>query len=257
MLKINDLWVNVDGKEILKGVNLEIGERETHALIGANASGKTTLVLTIMGYPSYEVTRGDILFKGEELKDKPIEERARKGIGCAFQHSPEVRGVKLRDVIRLCGGLEPWDPLREGEEAFASEILKRVGLGESFKGRDLNLGFSGGERRRSELAQILAMRPKLMILDEPDSGVDIDSIKLIGEELRRAVQELESSVLVITHHRHILQYLKADIVHVMDKGRIVISGDPDEIIAAIEEKGYERYLEATIGFGMKREGRGE
>lgn len=248
MLKVEDLWVSVGGVEVLKGVNLIIGNKETHVLLGPNACGKSTLVLAILGYPAYKVTSGSIVFDDQDLIGKPISERATLGIGLAYQNPPEVRGVKLRDIIRLLAGGEPWDPLVELEETLATPFLERVGLNPgSFLNRDINLGFSGGEKKRSELALIFAMRAKLMLLDEPDSGVDIDSVKLIGTEIGRAVKELGSSVLVITHHRHILQYLEPDIAHVMYAGRIISSGEPREIISKVEEDGYERYARKILG----------
>ncbi len=242
MLEILDLHVEVDGKEILKGVSIKINKGETHVLVGPNASGKSTLALTILGYPVYKVTKGRIIFEGQDLGEKDIFERARLGVALAHQNPPEIRGVKLRDVIRLIAGKEPWNPLIEPEEKFAVQFLERVGFDRSFLARDINLGFSGGERKRSELAQVFAMKPKLMMLDEPDSGVDIDSLRLLGREINRAAEELKSSVLVITHHCHILRYLKPTQTHVMYDGKIVSSGRPDELIPRIEELGYEEYM---------------
>lgn len=248
MLKVQNLRVNVGEAEVLKGVNLTIGEKETHVLLGPNACGKTTLALAILGYPAYKVTGGSIVFNGQDLTGKDISERANLGIGLAYQNPPEVRGVKLRDIVRLIAGSEPWDPLIEPEERLATPFLERVGLNAgSFLTRDINLGFSGGEKKRSELAQVFAMRAKLMLLDEPDSGVDIDSVKLIGTEIGKAAKELASSVLVITHHRHILQYLEPDIAHIMYDGRIIISGEPKAIISKIEEEGYEKYARKILG----------
>jgi len=248
MLKVEDLRISVGGAEVLRGVNLIIGNKQTHVLLGPNACGKTTLALAILGYPAYKVTGGSIVFDGQDLVGKTISERANLGVGLAYQNPPEVRGVKLRDIIRLIAGSEPWDPLVEPEERVATPFLERVGLNAgSFLTRDINLGFSGGEKKRSELAQVFAMGVKLMLLDEPDSGVDIDSVKLIGTEIGRAAEELASSVLVITHHRHILQYLKPDVAHVMYAGRIISSGEPGEIISRIEEEGYERYAREILG----------
>jgi len=245
-LLIKDLHVNVGEKSVLHGVNLKIEKKEIHVLMGPNACGKTTLALVVMGYPAYRITRGQIVFDGHELSGKDVSERAKLGIGLAYQNPPEVCGVKLRDLIRLLAGKGPWDPLKEPEESFATKFLGRVGLNpESFLGRDINLGFSGGERKRSELAQIFAMKPRLMILDEPDSGVDIDSLKLVGREISKVVIELGSSVLIITHHRHILQYLSPKVVHVMYNGRIVSSGEPEVLTPEIEEKGYEGYVKGS------------
>jgi len=248
MLEIENLWVSTGEKEILKGVGLSIGDGETHVLLGPNACGKTTLALAILGYPAYKVTSGSIVFDGQDLSGKTVSERAKLGIGLAYQNPPEVRGVKLRDIIRLIAGGEPWDPLVEPEERLATQFLERVGLNAgSFLTRDINLGFSGGEKKRSELAQVFAMRAKLMLLDEPDSGVDIDSVKLIGTEIGKAAKELGSSVLVITHHRHILQYLKPDVAHVMYAGRIISYGEPRGLISKIEQEGYERYAREILG----------
>ena len=242
LLEIKDLHVDVNGKEILSGVNLEIGKREVHVLLGPNASGKTTLVMTLIGIPPYKVSKGEIIFDGTNLVNLSIDQRARKGIGFAFQFPPAINGVKLRDIIRLCGGKEPWDPNKEREEIFATEALKKVGLPASFKDRDVNVGFSGGERKRSELAQIFAMKPQLLVLDEPDSGVDIDSLKLIGGQVDSFVKETGGSLLLITHHRHILQYMDADLAHVMCDGKIAVSEHPEDILSKIEEQGYCAYM---------------
>ena len=246
MLELSDLYVEVAGKEILKGVSMKIDKEEVHVLLGPNASGKSTLALTIMGYPTYKATKGCIAFDGHNLLEKNISERAKLGIVLSYQNPPEIRGVKLRDIIRLMAGKEPWNPLMEPEEKFSIHFFERVGLDKSFLTRDLNVGFSGGERKRSELAQVFAMKPKLMILDELDSGVDIDSLKLLGREMDKAVKELKPSVLVITHHRHILQYLKPTHAHVMYDGKIVSSGRPDELIPRIEELGYEGYVRGLL-----------
>ena len=243
LLDIQGLHVNVGEREVLHGINLQIPRKETHVLMGPNACGKTTLALTILGFPNYKVTKGKILFEGESILNKDISQRAKLGMGLAFQNPPAVVGVKLRDILRLIGGKEPWDPLSEPKETFATNMLEKIGLDpELFLTRDINLGFSGGEKKRSELAQIFAMKPKLMVLDEPDSGVDIDSLKLIGNELRKAISDLECSVLIITHHRYVLQYLNIDAVHIMHDGRIIGSGKPDELVPIIENEGYESYI---------------
>ncbi len=240
MLEVEGLHVTVNGKEILKGINLAINKKETHALMGPNACGKTSLVLTILDYPSYQITEGRILFNGNDLTQKDISERAKLGIALAYQSPPEVRGVRLRDMLNFIADREPQH--LSGEDA-ASYYLQKVGLEPaSFSIRELNLGFSGGEKKRSELAQVFAMKPEFLILDEPDSGVDIDSLKLIGREIRGVTEELGSGVLVITHHRHILQYLKVDVCHIMYDGRIVVSGSPGKIIPLAEELGYEEYI---------------
>ncbi|MBU4345672.1 MAG: ABC transporter ATP-binding protein [Proteobacteria bacterium] len=224
MLEVKDLWVGVDGKEILKGVDLVIGDRGKHVLFGPNGVGKSCLAMTIMGIPTYRITKGNIFFNGKDVTTLPINERAALGIGMAFQNPPAIRGVKLGDFLTLCGG----DVDKHLEKSF---------LDRSFKDRDLNLGFSGGERKRSELAQLFAMEPELMLLDEIDSGVDINSLGILGKELNSFLSERSS--LIITHHGYILKYLKPDMAHVLLNGRIVRSGDFNEILHEIEENGFE------------------
>ena len=243
LLRMENLHVSVGEQEILHGVNLEVNNGETHVLMGPNASGKTTLVLTLVGYPAYKITKGHILFNGKDISSLTIDERARLGIGVAFQHPPTIRGVKLRDLLRLCAGLEPWNPTKEPNEPFASKMLKEVGMDPRlYLNRDVNLGFSGGEKKRIEVAQIFALRPRLMIFDEPDSGVDIDSLKLIGNRISSLATELGSATMVITHYRHVIPYIKPRVVHVLYDGRIVSSGNPNKIVEKLEKIGYEGYV---------------
>lgn len=244
LLEIENLFVTVGNKQILNGINLTIEEGKVHVLMGPNGSGKSSLIMTLLGYPQYQVVQGRISFAGTELNSKPIYERAKLGFSVAFQSPPEIRGVKLRDLIRLAGGKPIWDSFKEPQESFASPILSKVGLlPEIFRDRDANVGFSGGERKRAELAQIFAAKPKLMALDEPDSGVDIDSLKMIGKDLGEYIEENHCACLVVTHYRHILPYLRPNLAHVMCGGRIVKSGDPIEIFTRLEEKGFCEYLE--------------
>ncbi|MDI6704337.1 MAG: Fe-S cluster assembly ATPase SufC [bacterium] len=243
LLEIKGLRVTVDKREIIKGVDLNISKGEIHVLMGPNACGKTSLALAIMGYPTYKITKGELRFKDIDLRKHDITSRARLGLGMAYQSPPEVRGVKLRDILRLIAGSPPWNPTEE-KEGIASRYIEKVRLSvDRFLSRDLNLGFSGGERKRSELAQLFAQRPDLMILDEPDSGVDIDSLKLIGKEIDEFQKEEGCAVLIITHHRHILQYLRPNLCHIMYDGRIVDRGDPDCLIPCIESVGYEGFIE--------------
>lgn len=246
MLEVKNLWVSIAGKEVLRGMNLTIRDGETHALLGPNACGKSSLALTILGYPQYKIEKGSIIFDEEKLAGKSIYERAKRGIALAYQNPPEIRGVKMGDMIRLSAGKTPLNPLPGEEEDFSKNFIKRAGLDASFGEREVNLGFSGGEKKKSELAQIFAMRPKLMILDEPDSGVDIDSLKFIGNELGRAIDEFGSSALIITHHRHILQYLRVNAAHIMYEGRIISSGEPEGIIPKVEELGYDSYMKEVV-----------
>jgi len=253
LLEIENLFVQIDNKQVLNGVNLNIEEKEVHVLMGPNGSGKSSLIMTLLGYPHYKVVKGKIIFAGRELNSTPIHERAKLGLAVAYQSPPEIRGVKLRDLIRLAGGKPIWDPFKESEESFASPLLTKVGLlPEIFCDRDTNVGFSGGERKRAELVQVFASKPKLMILDELDSGVDIDSLKMIGKELNEYIEENHCACLVITHYRHILPYLRPNLAHVMCGGRIAKTGDPIEIFTQIEEKGYCEYLK-LCPLGIKEE----
>ena len=227
MIKIKDLHVHVRGRHVLKGINLEIKKGERHVLMGPNASGKTTLAKTLMGFPQYKITHGEITFGGSRLNNLSIDERARIGIVLALQSPPKVD-------INFGGFID------EIEAKFDSEIdFSKFGEEvEHFKYRNLNDGLSGGEKKRSELIQILAMRPKFIVLDEIDSGVDIDSLKLVGEIL----DEREESMLIITHYRHILNYLRADKMHLLGLGKILVSGHPEKILDGIERYGHREYL---------------
>ena len=226
-LEVKDLQVSVDGKEILKGVNLTVEGGRVHVLLGPNGAGKSCLVMTLMGIPAYKIDGGKITVDGEEINDLSLDKRAKLGIGLAFQDSPTIRGVKLGDLIRLCSG---------GGEV--DKYLMRSSLRTDFKNRDVNLGFSGGEKKRSELAQLFAMKPKLLLLDEIDSGIDIEGLELLGGEIDSFVAETGCSAIMITHLGYILRYVNADKAHVLLDGRIVRSGDPEEIIDQIKERGF-------------------
>jgi len=237
MLDIKHLNVSVEGKEILRDVNLSIGTGETHALFGPNGSGKTTLLMAIMGFPRYHVTKGSIIFKGKDITRLGVDERARLGIGISFQRPPVVRGVKTKDMIVAA--------MRgRGDEKTIAELAERADLTE-FLDRDINYGFSGGEIKRAELMQLLAQKPELTLLDEPESGVDLVNIALIGELLNQLLEKdcpmrkRKCMGLIITHTGHILQYVNVRTGYVMLKGQIVCQGDPHEILATIKEKGYE------------------
>jgi len=237
MLDIKHLNVAVDGKEILRDVNLSIGTGETHALFGPNGSGKTTLLMAIMGFPRYQVTKGSITFKGKDITKLDVDERARLGIGISFQRPPVVRGVKTKDMIVAA-------MMGRGNEKTITELAERAYLTE-FLDRDINYGFSGGEIKRAELMQLLAQKPELTLLDEPESGVDLVNIALIGELLNQLLEKdcpmrkRKCMGLIITHTGHILQYINARTGYVMLDGRIVCQGDPHEILTTIKEKGYE------------------
>jgi Fe-S cluster assembly ATP-binding protein len=223
MLMIENLWISTGEKEILKGIELTVGDGETHVLIGPNGAGKSCLAMTIMGIPVYTVGKGEITFDGEDITTLPIHERAKLGIGLAFQNPPVIRGVKLRDIISL-------------HTKKVDDILNKAYLSQEFGGRDVNLGFSGGERKRSELAQLFAMEPKLLLLDEIDSGVDIESMELLGKEINSFLSG--RSALIITHLGYILNYVRADEAHVLLDGKIALSGKPEEVLKRVKEKGF-------------------
>ena len=237
MLEIKHLSVAVNGRKTLYDVNLTIGVGETHALFGPNGSGKTTLLMAIMGFPRYRITKGSITFKGKDITRLALDERARLGIGISFQRPPVVRGVRTRDMLTAA--------LRdEGDKVTIDQLAERANLGE-FLDRDINYGFSGGELKRSELMQLLAQKPELTLLDEPESGVDLVNIALIGKLINELLEKdcpirrRKCMGLIITHSGHILDYVNTRTGYVMLDGRIVCEGDPHEILATIKAKGYE------------------
>jgi Fe-S cluster assembly ATP-binding protein len=243
LLEVSSLRVSVEGKELLKGVDLAVGRKEVVAVMGHNASGKTTLALTLAGFPQYKVIAGNIVFDSKEITGLSIDERARLGIALAFQAPPTIRGIKLGHMISLAGGVNPWTPKPGDDLTLPEKMLEKVKLDPAkYASREVNVGFSGGERKRAELAQIFAMGARLMVLDEPDSGVDIDSLKIVGNSLREHFETHDCSMIIITHHRHILQYLKPTRIHILSEGRVAATGSYDELMPKIEKWGYERLL---------------
>ena len=244
LLTIEDLKVEVKGREILHDVDLEINTGETHVLFGPNGSGKTTLLMSALGFPNYNITGGKITFKGKDITSIPLDERANMGIGISFQRPPTINGVKMRQILEICGAK------KQDIESMA-EKLDFI----DFLDRDLNDGFSGGEIKRSELLQLMSQNPDFLLLDEPESGVDLENIALIGsaieELLEREVMHLKNkshvefkekrikSGLIITHTGYILDYVDADVGHVLMNGKLVCSGNPREILKTIKETGYE------------------
>ena len=237
MLEIQNLSAEVSGKRILNDLNIHIGDGEVHVLFGANGSGKTTLFLTILGFPGYDVVEGKIYFKGVDVTELDTEKRVKLGMGVSFQHPPEIRGVKLGDVV------EHLLKRRGGGDALA--LAEQLNLSEEFLSRDLNLGFSGGEVKRSEILQLLAQNPDFLMFDEPDSGVDVENVELIGKitnemlERDKRPSERKKSGLIISHIGYILNYIKADRAHVMLGGRIACSGMTEEIYNQILSEGFE------------------
>jgi Fe-S cluster assembly ATP-binding protein len=227
MLSVKDLHVQVEGKTLLKGVSLFISPGEKVALLGPNGAGKTTLLLTLLGHPRYEIKKGEIIFKGKNITHLPINERAKMGMAIAFQQPPHIRGVKLRELLHIAA-----DGLSEKRlESLAQKVNMR-----EFLEREVNFGFSGGEKKRSEILQLMSMNPDLIMLDEPDSGVDIENIEIIGKALQDFLKG--KSALVITHHGHILDYIEVNKAYVLYDGKIACCGEPEKILTQVKEKGY-------------------
>jgi Fe-S cluster assembly ATP-binding protein len=242
MLEINDLHAGIDGKEILRGLTLSVGTGEVHAIMGPNGSGKSTLANVLAGRPRYEVTRGSVTFEGKDLLSLPTEERAREGVFLAMQYPVEIPGVN--NIYFLKAAVNSVRKHRGEEELDAMEFLqiarekmKLVEMDEAFMNRAVNEGFSGGEKKRNEIFQMAVLDPKLAILDETDSGLDIDALRIVAEGVN-ALRSEKHSVLVITHYQRLLTYLVPDFVHVLANGRIVKSGGK-ELAFELEQKGYE------------------
>lgn len=236
MLEIKDLTVSVEGKELLKGVNLSIEKGETRMLFGENGSGKTSLLMAIMGLGNYKVESGKILFKGEDITDLPTPERAKMGIGIMFQRPPTIRGLKVKEMLEIIE--------RNGHDT--EELARELNFTD-FLDRDLNLGFSGGEIKRAELLQLLAQDPDLALLDEPESGVDLVNIRVIGNAISHLLQKDQhkgrrKSGLIISHSGYILDYVEADRGCVLVNKTIWCTGNPHEILQGIRQRGYEGCL---------------
>ena len=244
MLEIRDLTVEVEGKEIIRDLTLNIERGEVHVLFGPNGCGKTTLLMALLGLPNYKVKKGSVTFKGVNVTYLTTDERVKLGMGMSFQHPPGIRGVKLGDMVNIAQGRK--------EETIDEDVIalaKRLNISIEFLNRDVNLGFSGGEVKRSEILQLLAQAPDFIMFDEPDSGVDVENIELIGgimSELldrNKMPSKREKAGLIITHSGFIMRHVKADRAHVMLEGRIACSGMPDEITKNVMENGFERCVE--------------
>jgi Fe-S cluster assembly ATP-binding protein len=250
VLEIRDLHATVDGKEILRGINLTIEKGEIHAIMGPNGSGKSTLAKILAGHPAYEVTKGEVLFEGRNLLELAPDERAREGVFLAFQYPVEVPGVSNAQFLRLAYnekrkhlGEEELDPL-EFKDLLA-ERAKVVEMDAGLMSRSVNEGFSGGEKKRNEILQMAVLEPKLAVLDETDSGLDIDALRVVSEGVNK-LRSPENAVVLVTHYQRLLNYIVPDHVHVLYKGRIVRSGGK-ELALELEEKGYDWIKEAAAG----------
>jgi Fe-S cluster assembly ATP-binding protein len=242
LLITKDLSVNVEEKEILHKINLEIGNGETHVLMGPNGAGKSTLGYALMGNPRYQITNGKIYFNGTELQDESADKRAQKGIFLSFQNPLEVPGISLANFIR--NALEQrtgtrirlWDFKKEMKKAM--DVLQ---MDESYADRDLNVGFSGGEKKKAEILQLLMLKPSLAILDETDSGLDVDAVHTVSKGIEEYQKSKKGSLLIITHSTRILQSLHVDRTHVLVDGHLVASGDAS-LVDEINNHGFERFI---------------
>jgi Fe-S cluster assembly ATP-binding protein len=243
-LVIKNLHVSIENKEILRGVDLIIKQGEIHAIMGPNGTGKSTLAYTLMGHPSYNVTSGEILFKGENLLDLATDERSRLGLFLAFQYPVAIPGVTVANFLRsavnsrrrLVASEDKGIPILEFRKML-KEKMEMLKMDSTFAGRYLNDGFSGGEKKRAEILQLATLKPEIAILDETDSGLDIDALRIVAEGVN-ALSGPELGVLVITHYQRLLNYIKPHFVHIMLGGKIVESGGPD-LALQLEERGYD------------------
>ncbi len=242
MLTVKDLHAAVDGKEILKGLNLTVGKGEVHVLLGPNGSGKSTLMNVLMGHPSYQVTGGEISFDEEDLLAMKTFERARKGLFLSFQTPEEIPGITVENMIRTAKQAVTGEKIKI--MAFKKELkaaMAELEINESYAGRYMNVGFSGGEKKRNEILQLMMLQPKLALLDETDSGLDVDAVQIVSKGVA-AFHNENNSCLIITHNARILDRLKVDKVHVMKEGRIIQEGGA-ELIDEINRSGFAHLLE--------------
>ena len=247
LLEIENLAVEVGGKRVLKDIHLSIAEGETHVLLGPNGAGKSTLFLTILGFPQYTVVNGTIKFKGQDITDLTTAERVKLGIGVSFQTPPSIRGVSVRDLLKI----ESHQDMDEDLNPRMKELAAQLKFNDEFLDRDVNFGFSGGEVKRSEILQLLAQMPDFTMFDEPDSGVDIENVELIASEIGTLLDKDKPqrsrvrSGLLITHLGYILNFVSADKAHVLMDGRISCSGNPTEILEDIRKNGFNGCVECA------------
>ena len=249
-LEIRDLHVSVETKEgpkpILRGVDLAIASGEVHAIMGPNGSGKSTLAYSIAGHPKYQVTSGTVTLDGEDVLAMSVDERARAGLFLAMQYPVEIPGVRMTDFLRTAKtaidgeapAIRPW--IKE-----VGEAMKGLRMDKAFGERNVNEGFSGGEKKRHEILQMELLKPKFAVLDETDSGLDVDALRIVSEGVNRVHGETDAGVLLITHYTRILRYIKPDFVHVFVDGRVAEEGG-SELADRLEEEGYDRYLSGSV-----------
>lgn len=245
LLQINQIHADIEEKEILHGVSLNINPGETHVLMGPNGAGKSTLGHVLMGNPKYHISSGNIIFKGNDITGESTDKRARDGIFLSFQEPLEVPGLSLESFIRSAIRQKTGRPIRVWE--FHKELKKAMDvlqLDESHTQRSLNVGFSGGEKKKAEILQLMMLKPSLAILDETDSGLDVDAVRLVSEGVRAYQREQKGALLIITHSTRILEALHVDYTHVMVDGHIVATGD-SSLVDKINEEGYESFIQAA------------
>lgn len=245
-LEIKNLHVQVetnDGpKQILRGVDLTIGSNQVHAIMGPNGSGKSTLAYSIAGHPAYEVTEGEVLLDGENLLEMSVDERARAGLFLAMQYPVEVPGVSVANFLRTAKtAMDGQAPKVRQWIGEVNAAMERLRMDPAFAQRDVNAGFSGGEKKRFEILQMELLRPRFAVLDETDSGLDVDALRIVSEGVNRLHDESDAGFLLITHYTRILRYIKPDYVHVFVNGRVAEQGGP-ELADRLEEEGYDRFL---------------
>ena len=245
-LEIKNLHVQVetnDGpKQILRGVNLTVGSNEVHAIMGPNGSGTSTLAYSIAGHPAYEVTEGEVLLDGENLLEMSVDERARAGLFLAMQYPVEVPGVSVANFLRTAKtAMDGQAPKVRQWIGEVNAAMERLRMDPAFAQRDVNAGFSGGEKKRFEILQMELLRPRFAVLDETDSGLDVDALRIVSEGVNRLHDDSEAGFLLITHYTRILRYIKPDYVHVFVNGRVAEQGGP-ELADRLEEEGYDRFL---------------
>ncbi len=248
LLEIKDLHVEIDGREILKGLDLTVNAGEVHAIMGPNGSGKSTLAYVLAGKAGYEPTSGEVLFNGKNIFDMTPDERAAAGLFLAFQYPLEIPGVATMTFLRTALNAQR---KKRGEAEFSTpeflkkvrELAKKLGIEPEMLRRAVNVGFSGGEKKRNEILQMALLEPKLAVLDETDSGLDIDALKIVSEGVNR-LRSPQTSFVVITHYQRLLNYIVQDVVHVLSKGRIVKTGGK-ELALELEARGYAEYQEAA------------